>query len=48
MVTDHSALQWLHSFRDPDRITAGWLEKLAPFDNEVRHRHGKSISHADG
>ena len=45
IVNDHSALQW---FKDPDRITARWLEKLAPFDYEVRHRLGKSIGHADG
>ena len=48
IVTDHSALQWLHTFKDPDGITAKWLEKLAPFDYEVRHRPGKSIGHADG
>ena len=48
IVTDHSALQWLHSFKDPDGITARWLEKLAPFDYEVRHRPDKSISCADG
>ena len=48
IVTDHSALQWLHSFKDPDGITARWLEKLAPFDYEIRHRPGKSIGHADG
>ena len=48
IVTDHSALQWLHSFKDPDGITARWLEKLAPFDYEVRYRPGKSIGLADG
>ena len=48
IVSDHSALQWLHSFEDPDGIIARWLEKLAPFDYEVRHRPGKSIGHADG
>ena len=48
IVTDHSALQWLHSFKDPDGMTARWLEKLAPFDYEVRHRPGKLIGHADG
>ena len=30
IVTDHSALQWLHSFKDSDGKTARWLEKLAP------------------
>ena len=48
IVTDHSALQWLHSFRDSAGITARWLEKLAPYDYEVRHRPGKSIGLADG
>ena len=48
IITDHIALQWLHSFKDPDGITAKWLEKLAPFDYEVRHQPGKSISQADG
>ena len=48
IVTDHSSLQWLHSFKDPDEITARWLEKLAPFDYEVRPRPRKSIGHADG
>ena len=48
IVTGHSALQWLHSFKDSDGLTARWLEKLAPFVYEVRHRPGKSIGHADG
>ena len=48
IATDHSALQWLHSFKDPDGITARSLEKFPPFDYEVRHRPRKSISHADG
>ena len=47
-VTDHSALQWLYSFEGSDGITATWLEKLAPFDYEVRHRPGKSIAHGAG
>ena len=44
-VTDHSALQWLHSFKNPDGITARWLEKLALFDYVVRHRPSKPIGH---
>ena len=48
IVTDHRALQWPHNFKDPDGLTARWLEKLAAFDYEVRHKPGKSIGHADG
>ena len=48
IVTDHRALQWLHNFKDPDGLTAQWLEKLSAFDYEVQHRPGKSIGHADG
>ena len=48
IVTDHRALQWLHNLKDPDGLTARWLEKLAAFDYEVHHRPGKSIGHADG
>ena len=48
IVTDHSALQWLHSFKDSGGITGRWLEKIAPFDHEVRYRPGKSIGHTDG
>ena len=48
IVTDDSTLQWLHSFNDPDGIIGRWLEKVANFNCEVRHRPGKSIGHADG
>ena len=48
IVTDHRALQRLDNFKDPDGLTARWLEKLAAFDYEVQHRPGKSIGHADG
>ena len=48
IVTDYRALQWLHNFKDPDGLTAQWLEKLAAFDYELQHRPGKSIGHADG
>ena len=47
IITDHRALQWLHNFKDPDALTARWLEKLAAFDYEIEHRSGKSIGHAD-
>ena len=48
IVTEHSALQLLHNFKDPDALTARWLEKLAACNYEVVHRPGKSIGHADG
>ena len=47
IITDHRALQWLHNFKDPDTLTARWLEKLAAFDYEIEHSSGKSIGHAD-
>ena len=47
IVTDHRALQWLHIFKDPDGMTARWLEKIASFDYTVRHRPGTSIGPAD-
>ena len=48
IVTDHRALQWLHYFKDPDGLTARWLENLAALNYEVQHRPDKSIGHADG
>ena len=48
IVADHTALQWLYSFNDPDGLTARWLKMLAPIGYEVRHGPGKPIGHADG
>ena len=47
IITDHRALHWLYNFKNPDALTARWLEKHAPFDYEIEHRSGKSIGHAD-
>ena len=33
--TDHSALQWVYSFKEPEGQTARWLEMLQEFDFEV-------------
>ena len=38
---------WLHNFKDPDALTARWLENFAAFDYEIEHRSGKNIGHAD-
>ena len=47
IIPDHRALQWVHNSKDPDALTARWLEKLAAFDYEIEHRSGKSTGHAD-
>ena len=48
IFTDHSALQWLYNFKDPDAFIARWLKNLAAFNYEVVHRPGKSIGHTNG
>ena len=48
IVTDHSALQCLHNFKDPDALTARLLEKLAAFIYEVVHRTSKPLGPKDG
>ena len=45
--TDHSALQWLYSFKEPEGQTARWLEMLQEFDFEVIHRRGRDHGNAD-
>lgn len=45
--TDHSALQWLMSFREPEGQVARWLEELQPYDFTVVHRAGARHSNAD-
>ena len=47
IVTGHRVLHWLHIFKDPDGVTARWLEKLAAFEYETVHRSEKSVRHAD-
>ncbi|KFD60666.1 hypothetical protein M514_27175 [Trichuris suis] len=45
--TDHNALIWLKSFREPEGQVARWLERLAEFDMEVTHRPGRLHDNAD-
>ena len=47
VVTDHRALTWLYSFKEPDGLLARWIEKLGQFDFEIKHEAGKNIPHAD-
>ena len=45
--TDHSALQWLLSFRHPEGQVARWLERLQQYEFTVEHKAGTKHGNAD-
>ena len=45
--TDHSALQWLMTFREPEGQVGRWLEELLAFQFRVEHRAGACHTNAD-
>lgn len=45
--TDHQALVWLFSFKEPKGRVARWLEILSPFDFTIEYRQGRKHSNAD-
>ena len=45
--TDHSSLQWLVNFRDPQGLLARWLEILADYQFDIVHRAGSAHGDAD-
>ena len=45
---DHSSLQWLINFRDPEGQWARWLQQLQQYDFVILHRPGRSHGNADG
>lgn len=45
--TDHAALQWLMSFKEPEGQIARWLEELAPYVCKVQYRAGARYANAD-
>lgn len=47
VVTDHAALKWLLSFKDPTGRVARWAMRLQDFDFEIEHRKGKQHVVAD-
>uniref|UniRef100_A0A5S6QWK9 RNA-directed DNA polymerase n=1 Tax=Trichuris muris TaxID=70415 RepID=A0A5S6QWK9_TRIMR len=45
--TDHNCLIWLKNFKEPEGQVARWMERLAEFNMEIKHRPGKKHSNAD-
>ena len=45
--TDHAALRWLLSFRQPEGQVAHWIECLQQYDFTVEHRSGAKHQNAD-
>ena len=45
--TDHQALRWLFSFREPRGKIARWLELLSVYDFEIEYRKGTKNGNAD-
>eukprot|EP00731_Ephydatia_muelleri_P006029 Em0003g277a len=45
--TDHSSLQWIQNFKEPEGQLARWLEQLQEYDFKVIHRKGRNHNNAD-
>ena len=45
--TDHGALKYLFSFKDPQGQMAKWLQVLDTYDFEIEHRAGKRHGNSD-
>ena len=46
--TDHSSLQWLLNFKEPEGQLARWMETLSEYKFDIQHRPGKKHGNADG
>ena len=46
--SDHQALQWLFSLKDPSGQIARWLEFLSEYNFTIEYRPGSKHSNADG
>ena len=46
--TDHQALKWLFSLKDPKDRVARWIETLSEFHFDVEYRQGTKHGNADG
>lgn len=48
IITDHAALKWMLTQKEPKSRIARWVAFLQQFDYTIRHQPGKKIGHADG
>lgn len=48
VITDHAALKWMLSLKDPSSRLMRWSLRLAEFDFTVEHKAGKRHTNADG
>ena len=48
VLTDHSSLQWLLNFKEPESQLARWMETLSEYQFDIQHRPGKKHGNADG
>ena len=47
LCTDHAAIQWLKTFKEPTGQLARWLERMSMFEFTIQHRPGKRHVNAD-
>lgn len=45
--TDHAALRWLKTLKDPEGQLARWLGRLEQYHYRIEHRSGRSHTNAD-
>ena len=45
--TDHSMLQWLISFKEPEGLVARWIKELQSYSFSVVHREGALHANPD-
>jgi hypothetical protein len=46
--TDHQALRWIFTMKEPKSRIARWIEALSEFNFEIEHRSGVKHGNADG
>ena len=46
--SDHQALKWIFSLKEPKGRIARWIEIMSAYDFDVQYRPGKNHGNADG